>query len=494
VSNPSAIPPRATGTAKAVFGALRWNVSVRTAAQIMTWATTLVIARVLTPSDYGLLGMAQMLVSFCLLLSQLGVVPALVQQPDLSRPLLRQAFALVLLSNVAFYLILYATAPWIATFFGEPVLVDIIRVAALILPITAFSAVPGALLQRDLNYKSLSLTEFAAAVIGALAILALVLTGYGVWGLVIGNLVVAAVTTLGFVMLTRFFVWPQFRFSGLRHTLKFGMTYSVAGLVSSINASMPGLVIGKGLGSTDLGFYTMMYDIAMLPLNRLMRLTGQIAFSGYSRIQNDITLARRYFFESAQLLLLLVFPVAWGMLAVAPDMITVVLGPQWLPSVLVFQIIALGVPIQALGPIMSPLVSGLGRPDIALRNTLTGAVILPPAAIAGLPWGLTGVCIGALLGVLLTASVVLRRNFAVIKANLGQLFWLYAPPAVSAGVMAGAVVLAEATVLSALPSVWRLASAVLLGAVVYSLLTFLVNRAAVRLVLQLVVIRRTGSA
>jgi O-antigen/teichoic acid export membrane protein len=482
------------GTAAAVLGALRWNVTMRTAAQIVTWSITIFVVRLLTPGDYGLMGLAQILIGFCLLVNHLGAVPALVQQREIAPSILRQTFALVLLSNTVLYLILFAGAPYFSQFFDEPRLTAIVRVLAFTLLIGAFSAVPYALLQRELNFKGMSLTEFAASSFGALTTLVMVIAGNGVWGLVIGNLATVSVTTVGLLVLTRFRLLPQFRFAGFGRTLSFGLTVSGSNILWYLNSSLSGLIIGKALGSTDLGYYTVMRDFAMLPLNKLMRVTNQIALAAYSRIQEDRALARRYFFDSARIMLLVLFPIAWGMAAVASDLIVVVLGPQWLPAALVLQVIALGMPLRALDLIMNPMVTGLGRPDIALRNTLTGTLIIPPAIIVGLPWGLLGVCITGTVGSLLAILIVLRRNFAVIEASIGQLLLLYLPPIVSAGVMYIAVAAAEATLLHQMPILWRLGSAVMLGAAVYSLMTMLVNRDAALRALQLVAMRRPGNA
>ena len=193
-------------------------------------------------------------------------------------------------------------------------------------------------------------------------------------------------------------------------------------------------------------------------------------------------------------MLLVIFPVSWGMAAVAGDMIAVVLGPQWTPATPVLQIVALGAPLRALSLIMSPLLSGLGRPDIELRNMLIGTLIIAPAVAAGLPWGLVGVTITSMLGVVLTTAIILRRNFALIEAGIGQLLLLYWPPTASAGVMYAAVAAAGATLLNEMPIIWRLGSAVALGAVIYGLMTMLVNRDTALRALQLVAVRHRSKA
>src|SRR4051794_26970832 len=154
---PPTSPHPAAGTSAVVLGALRWNMAMRTTAQMVSWLITIVVVRLLTPGDYGLIGLAQILIGFCLMVNQLGAVPALIQQREIAPSVLRQTFALVLLSNAVLYFILFAGAPWFSLFYGEPRLTAIIRVLSLSLLIGAFSAVPYALLQREMNFKWMSL-------------------------------------------------------------------------------------------------------------------------------------------------------------------------------------------------------------------------------------------------------------------------------------------------------------------------------------------------
>lgn len=484
----------AAGTSAVVLGALRWNATMRTTAQIVNWLVTIVVVRLLTPNDYGLIGLAQILIGFCLMVNHLGAVPALIQQREVAPSVLRQTFALVLLSNSVLYLILFAGAPWFSQFYGEPRLTAITRVLALNLLIGAFSAVPYALLQREMNFKWMSLIEFGGSGLGALTTLAMVIAGNGVWGLVVGNLVTASCISVGLLVQTRFWLLPQFHFAGFGRTLSFGLKVSGSNILWYANRSLPGLIIGKALGGVDLGYYSVMLDFAMLPVNKLMRLTNQIAFAAYSRIQDDRALVRYYFFESARITLLVLFPIAWGMAAVAGDLIAVVFGSQWLPATPVLQVIALGVPLRALDLMMGTVVTGLGRADIGLRNTLTATLIIPPAAVLGLPWGLVGLCITSLFGIVLAIAIILRRNFAVIEASISQVLLLCFPPAISAGVMYVAVAAAEASLLDQMPVFRRLGSAVMLGAAVYGLMTMLVNRDAAMRVLKLIAMQRPGRA
>jgi teichuronic acid exporter len=249
-------------------------------------------------------------------------------------------------------------------------------------------AIPSALLQRDLKFKSISLIDFAATLVGAVATPMLAREGRGVWSLVFGGLVKEAGNAVGLMAVTRFRVAPLLDFTGLRTVLAFGMKISGARIVWYFNSSFDGLLIGKILGEGALGLYSVANTLAYLPTSKILGLSNQIAFAAYSRLQDDRVRVRQYFLEGASIASFIFFPLCWGMSAVADDFVDVVLGPTWHEAAMVLQIIALGVPYRALGLFMQPLVDGLGEPGIGLKNTLTISLIVPGAAVAGLYWGL----------------------------------------------------------------------------------------------------------
>ena len=468
-------------TSAQILHALRWNAVVRVAAQLCTWLITIFVVRLLSPVDYGLMGIATILLGLCMLANELGAVPALIQLAEIDERLVRKIFGLVLVSNAVLYLIVFASAPYFAEFFGEIRLVPIVRILALQLIIGALAAVPSVLLQRDMKFKSISLIEFGGTIVGVLTTLVLALEGRGVWSLVFGNLAKTACDTGGLIAITRFRIVPLLNFTGLGAVFSFGMKISGARVVWYLNRSFDGLLIGKILGDRALGLYSVADLLALLPTSKIMGLSNQIAFAAYSRIQDDRARVRKYFLESACLASFIFFPVAWGMSAVADDFVDVVLGPAWHDAALVLQIIALGVPYRALAALMAPLVDGLGRPGLGLKNTLTTSLIVPAASVAGLYWGLIGLCVASLAGVVLAMTIVLRRNLALLDADYGQLLSAFFPSMLAAAIMYATVSAAKATLLSEMPALWRLPPTVALGALVYGAMTVSFNRhAAIR--------------
>jgi teichuronic acid exporter len=468
-------------TSAQVLHALRWNAVARTTAQAVTWLITIFVMRLLTPVDYGLMNLATILLGLCVLVNELGAVPALIQRQEIDERLIRKIFGVVLASNATLYVIAFVCAPYFAVFFGEERLVAIARILTLDLLFSAVSAVPSVLLQRDLKFKSISLIEFIATMVGALSTLALALGGHGVWSLVFGGLAKSACNSAGLMAVARCRIAPQFNFTGLGAVFSFGMKVSAARIVWYCNRYFDGLLIGKVLGKDAVGLYSVADNLALLPVSKILGLSNQIAFAAYSRLQDDRSRVRKYFLDSACLTSFIFFPLAWGMSAVADDFVDIMLGPTWHQAALVLQIIALGVPYRALGGLMAPLVDGLGHPGVGLKNTLTASLIVPAAAIVGIYWGLVGLCVGSLLGAVLAMTINLRRNLALLDTDYRQLLGAFLPSMLAGSIMYSVVLIAKSALLSEVPAVFRLPSLVAIGALTYGAVTVCLNRyAAIR--------------
>ena len=468
-----------------VLHAFRWNAAGRIIAQLGNWLITIFVIRLLTPTDYGLMGLAAVLMGLCVLVNDIGAVPALIQRPTINTELTRKIFAFVLLTNVILYLIAFVGAPHFAGFFGEPRLTAIVRVFTVMLLVEAAAAIPSALLRRDLKFKQISLIDFAATMIGSLTVLALAAAGYGVWSLVFGALIKSVCNSLGLLGVTGFHQLPLFRFSGLTEVFSFGSKVSGAGIIWYFNRNVNSFLIGKILGDHALGLFSVANNLALMPATKVTQLSQQIAFAAYSRIQHDRATVLKYFFESMRLGTFFFFPVCWGMSAVAPELVDVVLGLKWHAAIPVVQIVALGVPYRALLIMTEPLVNGIGKPEVSLKNTLTITAICPGAMIIGVHWGLVGLCVFSLGGLLAAGAINLRRSLAVVDASCVQLFFVCLPSFTAATVMYAAVLAARTSIFGGLAPVWRLIALVILGVLVYGIMTLSFNRQTAMRSLQL---------
>jgi O-antigen/teichoic acid export membrane protein len=454
-----------------VLSALRWTAAARLGAQLITWAITIFVIRMLSEADYGLMGLAEVLIVFVTLINELGAIPALMQMKSIDDRVVRQVHGLVLLSNVVLAAAVFAIAPWFAAFFGREELILVTRVLALQPLIGALAATPTALLKRELKFKGLSIIEFVAMVASAVLSLVLALEGFAVWALVFGSLLNVSIRTVGVLWVSRLGVRPSFRFGGLGNVLRFGARVSAQRVLWHFQTQIDMLLVGKLLGVSSAGIYKVALNLALLPMNKAMGLLNQIALPAYARVQDDPDNARWYFFRSAEVAGLFFFPLLWGLSAVSGDFVLACLGARWQPAIVVLQILALVVPFRVLSQLTTPMLEGLGRPDVSLRNLMTSSILVPVGVVLGWTsgFGLAGICVGLVSAYLLSIPINARRTLPVIGTNLGQVARPLVPTVLSATLMYGGVMAAQQFLLVGLDPIWRLVAGVFIGACIFLL-------------------------
>jgi teichuronic acid exporter len=469
-----------------VLNALRWSAAGRLAGQLGSWVATIYVIRILNPADYGLMGMASILIGFATLFNELGVIPALIQSRHLDERLIRQLFGFVITSTTLIFCLLFLTAPLLSTFFDEPRLTPVTQALAITIIIGGASAVPNALLERDLQFRGVSLVEFSSMILGSGITLVLAIQGFGVWSLVIANITTTTANTVGILVVSRFCLLPIFRLAGLRSIFVFGANITGQKVLWYLYSSADVVLVGKLLGEQALGVYSVAFQLATLPVSKIFGVMNRVAFPAYARIQHDNRQAKDYFITSVRLSWLFFCPVLWGMSSVSQEFVQTFMGPNWEDAGIVLALIPLIVPFRVISFLITPLTDGLGRPDIGLRNQATFTLLIPVGILIGTFWGLIGVCIGLTIGSILALIINFRRSLGLLELTLETLFGAVLPTVIAGGAMYAAVWFVKTSVFPHAAAPWRLCAAILTGIVVYSFMTFLINRTAVRQCLALV--------
>ena len=469
-----------------VLNALRWSAAGRLVGQLGSWAITIYVIRILDPADYGLMGMASILMPFAALLNELGMIPALIQSPRVDDQLIRQLFGFVITSTILIFCVLFLAAPALAAFFNEPRLTPITRVLAAAMVIGGVSAVPNALLERELQFRGISLVEFSSMIVGSLATLALAIEEFGVWSLVIGQVVATAAKTIGILAVSRFRLTPLFGWSRLRSFFTFGANITGQRVLWHAYSSTDVLLIGKLLGDHALGVYSVAFQLATLPVSKVFGIVNRVAFPAYARLQHDNRQAADYFIASVKLTWFVFCPILWGLSSVSDEFVEVFMGRNWEEAGVVLALVPLIVPFRVILFLIAPLMDGIGRPDLGLRNLLTSTALIPPAILIGTLKGLTGVCIALIIASIVGLDINCRRSLGLLELSPGALVRAVAPTAIGGGVMYVCVWLVKTQIFADASASWRLSGAIITGMIVYALMTFFINRDAIRQCLTLV--------
>jgi O-antigen/teichoic acid export membrane protein len=475
-----------------VVRALGWSAGGRVVAQAVSWVITLVVIRLLTPADYGLMALAMIFVTLFGLLSELGMGSALIQVSRLTDDQIRQTFGIVIVIQLALAVLTLAAALPIAAFFNEPRLAPIVELSSLQFAIVAFWVIPEALLMRVLNFRLKAYVDTVGQLVGSVTTLGLAYLGYGVWALVWGVLATSAAKAIGFTVAARFFVWPQFSMRGMGAIISFGSLLTAERIFWFLYSQADNVILGKRFGGEVLGIYSVALQLAALPMDKVGPIIGQVAFPAFAEVQRRPHDATEYLLKAIRLIALCSFPMMFGLSTVAPWFVPLVLGPKWHDAVLPLQLLALAIPLRFVGLALPPFLKGLGYPRLSLTNTIITAVILPLSFLIGSFWGVVGVCSAWLIGYPLCFGVTVVRAGRVAPVTLAAVLRAMAPAASASAAMSGGLWLVAAALPPSLGPIVELALLVPLGAVIYGGLMLAFNRAACYEALELARPRRSA--
>jgi PST family polysaccharide transporter len=302
------------------------------------------LSRLLSPQDFGVMGVATIFIGLAEIFSQLGVGPALVQRPDLNPKHMRVAFTLAVLMGTVMLLMLWVAAPFIALFFRDDKIAAVLCGVSFTFLLRGFGAVPQALLRRELQFKKLMWVDLASYTLGyAVVGLTMAWSGYGVWSLVGATLSQSLVQSVMLLITERPPLKPSFARQELKDLVYFGGGVTLARLFNFAAGKGDYFVVGRALGVEPLGMYTRAYRLMNLPANYLGRVLDTVLFPVMGKIQHQLPRLTKSYLTGVAMIGLVCAPVGVLMVVMAPELVGVVLGSQWSEAVIPLQVLALGV-------------------------------------------------------------------------------------------------------------------------------------------------------
>lgn len=468
-----------------VLSGLRWTAAAKFVSQLFTWSITIVVIRLLTPADYGLLAMAMLFVGLLMLLTEFGIGAAVVQAEAMDVQKLRQMFALAILVDFGLFLLLFLAAPLIAAFFLEPRLIWIVRVLAVQFIVSIFGVIPGSQLTRKLDFKSQSLLDLSSSIVGSLTTLGFAMAGFGVWALVWGSLVITVWRTVGINLICPFVHWPDFSVKGTRALLFFGGNFTVTRIVWFFYSQADVLIAGKIFGKELLGIYSVAMHLAGLPVQKISSVINQVSFPAFARVQDDREKFASHFLLATRALSFVAFPVLWGISCTAPELVRVLLGTNWEAAALPMQLLALIMPVYMMTPFMVTAAQGIGRADIALKQVLPASIVMPIAFLIGSQWGVVGLSLAWVVAFPFVFVGSLITFLPIINLRMMDVFSAMARPVLAALGMYFVVTLAREAIAPGTHIVIQTSVLVIAGAITYSALAVAINRQGCREIIDL---------
>ena len=448
--------------------------------QALAFVSLLVLVRLLDPHAFGLVALAGAMLHVLVQLQGSGIWSALVHR----RERIEQAAGAAVLFLPAASLVVYAAcflaAPLYASVMDAPELTDVVRVMAALLVIRALAAVPAAIIERGIDYRSRTKSEIAGAVVQFAVAVGLAAAGFGVWSLVAGTLAGAAVEVPLLWLLAPWRPSPRRAdLRSLRELIRYGRPVAAARMLNIVNSTLDGVMVGRLLGTAAAGFYAVGFRLASFPHSVVGYVIGRAMFPVYSLVQNDIAACRRLYVQQLQRVALLVLPLSVVLVVAAEPIVMTLLGESWSVIVTPVRIVAVfGLVSSFLAP-CSALWRGAGKPHLefwfALGNLL---VFAPTLYLLTRAFGLNGAAASLVIawGVLAVPSLVV--TFRLLGLTLGDFGRALAPSLAPSAFLAGCL-LAVLAASSSASSVVVFVLVAATGLVVYLVATALFARSVV---------------
>lgn len=451
---------------KAIKGVI-WTAIQNWGSQVISFAVFLLLARLLEPKVFGLVALSSVFFAFMQVFIDQGLSEAIIQRQELDREHLDSAFW----SNITIGLLLVgisvAGAGIIAALFKQPLLTPIIRWLSLSFLFSSLSSVQNALLSRELAFKTLAIRTLIATFAGGVVGVMMAFLGFGVWSLVGQQLTNGLVGVLVLWWSTDWRPGLKISLKHFKELFAYGINVVGINALNFLNRRSDDFLIGYFLGPVALGYYTVAYRILLIVTQLLVGTIQKTAMPVFSRLQQEPERLRQAFYNAIQLTSLVAFPVFLGLSALAPELVIVVFGERWAPSIPVMQILGLVGLLYAGFYYNGPVIMALGKPSWNLGLNCLQAVGNVVAFAIAVPWGIVAVAAACVIRSYVMSPITVWVVHKLLHINLTTYLSQYAAPLVASLTMVVTILGAKHFLGEMVNLPTLLAICIALGAVVY---------------------------
>lgn len=383
---------------KAIKG-ISWSFIDNIASSGITFLVGIVLARLLTPQEFGILGMIAVFIAVSNSIVDSGFSSALIRKVDIKNIDYNTVFYFNMALGIALYILLYFIAPLISDFFNEPILVEVTRVMGLILIINSFGIVQRTLLVKEVDFKTQTKISLIASITSGIVGIAMAIAGYGVWSLVAQQIVRQLLNS---IFLWFFNTWrPVFEFSiqSFKELFGFGSKLLVSGLIDTLYSNIYYVVIGKYFSANELGLYTRANQFSLFIASNLTSIVQKVSYPLLCNIQNENNneLLKETYQRIIKATMLVSFTCLLGLAALAKPLIILLIGEKWLPSVIFLQILCFAAMLYPLHAINLNMLMVKGRSDLFLKLEIIKKVIGIAPVVIGIFYGIEIMLIGSVI-------------------------------------------------------------------------------------------------
>ncbi len=405
---------------------------------------SIILARLLTPEIFGLMGLCQVAIRGLDLFTETGIAPALIHRQDRIEEAKDTAYTLQIARGVLLALLALPLAPLAAHYYGEPQLQNVILALSAVFVISGCSNINTILLQKQLDFRRLTMLELIVSLVSTVVVSILAWRMRSVWALVIGQIL----TSLLRVVLTYIIVpgRPRLRFDRTiaLELFRYGRFITGLTIVLFVTSEIDNMVVGKILGFQQLGLYTMAFTLANLPATHIAKIASNVIFPAYSSLQRDPERIREAYLTVLRVVAAVSMPAAAGLATLAPDLLRLVYGERWTGATGALRILALFGAARAIGMLGGYLYNAIGKPNISfymsgIKLAVILTIIYPLTARYGLEGAAMAVAVPQVIGDAIGLLIVEGQVGLALSSILFVLGRVMACCAVMVGVLLGGV-------------------------------------------------------
>jgi teichuronic acid exporter len=447
--------------------AIKWTAIGKWGSQLVAWLSTLVVIRILSPSDFGLIGLATAYLGLVELLCEFGIGTAVITLKNLTETEIAQLNTAAILLGLFGTTTTCALARPLSAFFHAPDLARLLLLMSLTFSIAACKSVPYALLQKDLEFKRISRLDAAQACLQAAGNALFVVLGFKYWGIALSGCLSSLVATYCFRRAKPVpLVKPAF--ASLRASLVFSWRILVSRSSWYLYSNSDFFVAGRMLGAASLGLYTFAWNFATLPGEKIVALVTSVTPTFFAAVQHDKALLRQRLLMLTEGLAALMLPIVAGLYLVAPVAIPLFFGKKWHGAVAPLQLLAAYTLLRSFITLFPQIINVVGQTRFGMWNSLVTLAVLPASFFLGSRWGVAGIAAVWVIVYPLLSIPLYLRTLRSINLSTRQYTQAIAPYALCTILMAVCVKLTSLAAVS-IPPAAALACGVMAGAAVYPL-------------------------
>lgn len=386
-----------SSTKQEALTGIKWSTVERFSIQLINFILGIILARLLSPSDFGIVGMIAIFLSVSQTFVDSGFGNALLRKLDRTEIDFSTVFYFNIAIAILCYIILFLSAPWVANFLHTPILCSILRVQSVILILNSLMQIQMTKLTIDINFKAIAIRSLLSTLLSGIVGIILAYCGFGVWSLVFQGVLQATINVVFIWIYCKWFPLWTFSWDSFRELFSYGSKLLAANLLNTIIGNLTPLIISRYFSAKDLGYYSRGSHFAKLPVDTANGIVGKVTFPVLVKLQNDetklISVYRKYIAMMSMIIMFGCVLIA----AISKPLIIFLLTDKWIPAIILSQIYAFSIMFDHINSINLNLLQIKGRSDLFLKLEVYKKFISVAILFASIPFGVLGICISRVI-------------------------------------------------------------------------------------------------